>query len=230
MTASTSSSTTQRPSHRSSARTGRNRADGPGPGGRAVPADDPAHARPAASASSRVITVASGGMYTQRLDLTTLTPRVALPGGYRVRAGPRAQVALSRQWARRPPDRRRLPRHAPRVDTPGVAPRSRASAGHPADPALTRAGRRHDRLARHRVPRPPGQRPVLARPAPPGPDSCCGGRRRTRPAGASSRTGWPRRPPRTHRSWRRQGGIAWLRRDDIPARGHNDRTAAVSSW
>ncbi len=51
---------------------------------------------------SRVITVSSGGMYTQRLDLDTL--QLAEPGYNGVTAyarAKRAQVALSREWARR---------------------------------------------------------------------------------------------------------------------------------
>jgi len=51
-----------------------------------------------------------------------------------------------------PRDRRRAP---------GLPP------GHAADPALTRAGRRHDPLAGHRAAGEPGQQPVLARPARP---------------------------------------------------------------
>ncbi len=54
------------------------------------------------AAPSRVITVSSGGMYTQRLDLQTL--QMAEPGYNGVTAyarAKRAQVALSREWARR---------------------------------------------------------------------------------------------------------------------------------
>jgi dehydrogenase/reductase SDR family protein 12 len=54
------------------------------------------------AAPSRVITVASGGMYTQRLDLATLELQ---PAGYKgataYARAKRAQVALSREWARR---------------------------------------------------------------------------------------------------------------------------------
>jgi len=55
-----------------------------------------------ASGAGRVITVSSGGMYTQRLDLTALPPAEA---GYRGASAyarvKRAQVALSAEWARR---------------------------------------------------------------------------------------------------------------------------------
>ena len=58
--------------------------------------------RLSASGAGRVITVSSGGMYTQRLDLTALPPPEA---GYRGAAAyarvKRAQVALSAEWARR---------------------------------------------------------------------------------------------------------------------------------
>jgi hypothetical protein len=72
MTGSTCSSTTPVSSTPSSARAGPDRVDGPEAGGRTVPADDPAHARTARRRPSRVITVSSSGMYTQRLDLATL--------------------------------------------------------------------------------------------------------------------------------------------------------------
>jgi len=55
-----------------------------------------------AAAPSRVITVASGGMYTQRLDLATLQmPRSRYRGVTAYAKAKRAQVALSREWARR---------------------------------------------------------------------------------------------------------------------------------
>lgn len=66
-----------------------------------------------------------------------------------------AAVALARRGAAvhfLTRDRRRAP---------GLPP------GHAADPALTRAGRRHDRLAGHRAAGEPWQQPVLARPARP---------------------------------------------------------------
>ena len=55
-----------------------------------------------AAAPSRVITVSSGGMYTQRLDLATLQmPRSRYQGVTAYAKAKRAQVALSREWARR---------------------------------------------------------------------------------------------------------------------------------
>jgi dehydrogenase/reductase SDR family member 12 len=55
-----------------------------------------------AAGGARVITVSSGGMYTKRLDLTTLPPA---PAGFRGVTAyaqvKRAQVALSAEWARR---------------------------------------------------------------------------------------------------------------------------------
>jgi NAD(P)-dependent dehydrogenase (short-subunit alcohol dehydrogenase family) len=55
-----------------------------------------------AAAPSRVITVSSGGMYTQRPDLATLQmPRPRYRGVTAYAKAKRAQVALSREWARR---------------------------------------------------------------------------------------------------------------------------------
>ncbi len=55
-----------------------------------------------AAAPSRVITVSSGGMYTQRLDPATLQmPRSRYRGATAYAKAKRAQVALSREWARR---------------------------------------------------------------------------------------------------------------------------------
>jgi dehydrogenase/reductase SDR family member 12 len=55
-----------------------------------------------AAAPSRVITVSSGGMYTQRLDLATLQmPQSRYQGVTAYAKAKRAQVALSREWARR---------------------------------------------------------------------------------------------------------------------------------
>jgi dehydrogenase/reductase SDR family member 12 len=54
------------------------------------------------AAPSRVITVSSGGMYTQRLDLETLQlPPSGYNGVTAYARAKRAQVALSREWARR---------------------------------------------------------------------------------------------------------------------------------
>jgi dehydrogenase/reductase SDR family member 12 len=55
-----------------------------------------------AAAPSRVITVSSGGMYAQRLDLATLQlPASRYRGVTAYARAKRAQVALSREWARR---------------------------------------------------------------------------------------------------------------------------------
>lgn len=55
-----------------------------------------------AAAPSRVITVSSGGMYTQRLDPATLQmPRSRYQGVTAYAKAKRAQAALSREWARR---------------------------------------------------------------------------------------------------------------------------------
>ena len=55
-----------------------------------------------AAAPSRVITVSSGGMYTQRLDPAALQmPRSRYRGVTAYAKAKRAQVALSREWARR---------------------------------------------------------------------------------------------------------------------------------
>jgi dehydrogenase/reductase SDR family member 12 len=76
------------------------------------------------AAPSRVITVSSGGMYTQRLDLTTLQlPRSHYRGVTAYARAKRAQVALSREWARRLAGTGVAfhAMHPGWVDTPGVA-------------------------------------------------------------------------------------------------------------
>jgi dehydrogenase/reductase SDR family protein 12 len=76
------------------------------------------------AAPSRVITVSSGGMYTQRLDLTTLQlPRSRYRGVTAYARAKRAQVALSREWARRLAGTGVAfhAMHPGWVDTPGVA-------------------------------------------------------------------------------------------------------------
>lgn len=92
-------------------------------------------ARLRATAGSRVITVSSGGMYTQPLDL----PRLETPGepfdGTRVYANAkRAQVVLNEQWARLPAAAGVTfhAMHPGWADTPGVQtslPRFRAVMG-----------------------------------------------------------------------------------------------------
>jgi dehydrogenase/reductase SDR family member 12 len=77
-----------------------------------------------AAASSRVITVASGGMYTQRLDLATLQlPAARYRGATAYARAKRAQVALSREWARRYAGTGVAfhAMHPGWVDTPGLA-------------------------------------------------------------------------------------------------------------
>ncbi len=77
-----------------------------------------------AAAPSRVITVSSGGMYTQRLDPATLQlPRSRYQGVTAYAKAKRAQVALSREWARRTAGTG-IAFHAMHpgwVNTPGVA-------------------------------------------------------------------------------------------------------------
>jgi NAD(P)-dependent dehydrogenase (short-subunit alcohol dehydrogenase family) len=76
------------------------------------------------AAPSRVITVSSGGMYTQRLDLTTLQLSASRYQGVTAYArAKRAQVALSREWARRLAGTGVAfhAMHPGWVDTPGVA-------------------------------------------------------------------------------------------------------------
>ena len=73
---------------------------------------------------SRVIAVTSGGMYTQRLDLDDLGSRVAPFSGARAYArAKRAQVALMREWARRPGSEHVTfsAMHPGWADTPGLA-------------------------------------------------------------------------------------------------------------
>ena len=76
------------------------------------------------AAPARVITVSSGGMYAQRLDPATLEMS---PSGYRGVVAyarvKRAQVVLSREWARRisPADVAFHAMHPGWADTPGIA-------------------------------------------------------------------------------------------------------------
>jgi dehydrogenase/reductase SDR family protein 12 len=80
--------------------------------------------RPAAAAPARVITVSSGGMYTQRLDPAALLEPPARYRGARAYAqAKRAQVALSAEWARRVPAAEVAfhALHPGWVATPGIA-------------------------------------------------------------------------------------------------------------
>lgn len=76
-----------------------------------------------ASDDARVITMSSGGMYTQRLDVETLEDRDGEFDGTTAYArAKRAQVELNEEWARRYPDRG-IGFHALHpgwVDTPGL--------------------------------------------------------------------------------------------------------------
>jgi dehydrogenase/reductase SDR family member 12 len=77
-----------------------------------------------AAAPSRVITVSSGGMYSQRLDPATLQLPASRYNGVTAYArAKRAQVALSREWARRFTGTGVAfhAMHPGWVDTPGVA-------------------------------------------------------------------------------------------------------------
>jgi dehydrogenase/reductase SDR family protein 12 len=77
-----------------------------------------------AAAPSRVITVASGGMYIQRLDPAALQlPEVRYRGVTAYAKAKRAQVALSREWARRLAGTGVAfhAMHPGWVDTPGIA-------------------------------------------------------------------------------------------------------------
>ena len=76
-----------------------------------------------AAAPSRVITVSSGGMYTQRLDPATLQmPESRYRGVTAYAKAKRAQAALSREWARRMAGTGVAfhAMHPGWVDTPGV--------------------------------------------------------------------------------------------------------------
>lgn len=77
-----------------------------------------------AAGAARVITVSSGGMYTQRLDPATLPPpRAGYRGATAYARAKRAQVALSAEWARRMAGTGVAfhAMHPGWADTPGVA-------------------------------------------------------------------------------------------------------------
>ena len=77
-----------------------------------------------AAVPSRVITVSSGGMYTQRLDPASLQlPASRYRGATAYARAKRAQVALSREWARRMAGTGVAfhAMHPGWVDTPGIA-------------------------------------------------------------------------------------------------------------
>jgi dehydrogenase/reductase SDR family member 12 len=80
--------------------------------------------RPATAAPARVITMSSGGMYTQRLDPAALLRKPARYSGVRAYAQvKRAQVALNAEWARRVPASEVIfcALHPGWVATPGIA-------------------------------------------------------------------------------------------------------------
>ncbi len=111
-----------------------------------------------ASAPSRVIVVASGGMYTEPLDVDALDPEPAAYDGTKTYARcKRAQVVLAEEWTRKLLDTGIAVNamHPGWADTPGL--RSRASRLQPRRRAAApnAGGRsRHDRLAGRR----PGRR------------------------------------------------------------------------
>ena len=119
---------------------------------------------------SRVIAVTSGGMYTQRLDLDDLGSRVAPFSGARAYArAKRAQVALMREWSRRPGSEHVAfsAMHPGWADTPGLASvAAHVPSAHGAAPADARRGGRYDRVAR--LPHGPriDERAPLPRPPP----------------------------------------------------------------
>ena len=85
----------------------------------------PLLARTASEAgASRVITVSSGGMYTQRLHLDDLQmEREPYRGSVAYARAKRAQIALTQEWARRLASRRIVAHamHPGWADTPGIA-------------------------------------------------------------------------------------------------------------
>ena len=184
-----------------------------------------------AAAPSRVITVSSGGMYTQRLDLATLQmPRSRYRGATAYAKAKRAQVALSREWARRMAGTGVAfhAMHPGWVNTPGCGRRAAGLLpGHPADPAHTAS----------KEPTPSsGSPPCLpsgwaaagsgttgAR----GPNTRCRGHASTTPPprelwdhlAAATATGAPKLA---------QAGPDGVAADhDIPAQGRDDRAAAI---
>jgi hypothetical protein len=154
-----------------------------------------------------------GGMYTQRLDPGTLQlPASRYRGVTAYARAKRAQVALSREWAaaaRR--NRRRLPRHAPRLGGQPEVAAALPGFRRVMRPILLSPERRHDRLAGRRAAGEPGQRPVLARPARPARIPAAVDAR-DRPQHRTQALGSPGRGDRhgPAQSWRRQGGTAWL--------------------
>ena len=124
-----------------------------------------------AAAPSRVITVSSGGMYTQRLDPATLQlPAARYRGVTAYARAKRAQVALSREWARRLAGTGVAfhAMHPGWADTPGVAA-ALPGFHRVMRPILLSPEQGADTIVwlATAPPGEPGQRPVLARPARP---------------------------------------------------------------
>ncbi len=75
-----------------------------------------------ATPGSRVVTVSSGGMYSQRLDVAGLQmPAAGYRGATAYARAKRAQVALTAEWARREPAVAFHAMHPGWADTPGLA-------------------------------------------------------------------------------------------------------------
>ena len=178
-----------------------------------------------------MITVSSGGMYTQRLDPASLQmPRSRYRGATAYAKAKRAQVALSREWARRLAGTGVAfhAMHPGWVNTPGVAtalPGFYRATGpilltpeQGADTIVWLATMPPERLGSGRF----GTTGARGR------KTRCRGRASQTPAPhASCGTTWTRRPPQAHRSWRRQGWIARLLTMTSLRRGRDDRAAAV---
>ena len=163
------------------------------------------------SGDANIVTVSSGGMYTERFDLGRLEmPADAYRGTTAYARAKRAQVVLSHEWARalgggrsgelcRPPGLGGHPRPGPR---PSLLRQTRSA---PADPG---SGGGHGGVARRRRGAPPRPGPsvdrgLLPRPAPAGraPPAVDGSRRhpRRRPAALGVVCG-PERTPLASRA------------------------------
>ena len=123
-----------------------------------------------AGTSPRVITVSSGGMYAEGLNLHSVHMPADSYDGVRAYArAKRAQVAMTQEWAARFPAPGRLPQHAPGVGRHRRGPGGAAGVppGDRADATDRGRGRRHDRLARRGAPDPGPERHLLAGPPTP---------------------------------------------------------------
>ncbi|XP_063967071.1 dehydrogenase/reductase SDR family member 12-like [Lytechinus pictus] len=70
--------------------------------------------------NSRVITVSSGGMYTQKLDLNNLQSEKSFDGTMSYAHQKRQQVIMTEQWAKRYPEIKFFTMHPGWADTPAV--------------------------------------------------------------------------------------------------------------